>query len=195
MSQFKMAKAFLTQPLNIDRRKRQSEAKLFQALIRDEQTQTAFGQITVQQLCHEAHVSRATFYRHHDSISDVIMVECFAVVYELQQSIDEHHQIDFAIGSQLLIDVLYQHLDLFRLVTWSHTVTQVEALFSGIVQQVLRLQDEQLPMQRFISRFLGTAILNFSVQVATGSETLPKSEALSLFRLLMPKSLKKPDPI
>jgi len=177
-----MAKAFLNQPLNIDQRKLKTEAKLYQALLELHQTGIAFNKISIQQLCERAQVSRATFYRHHDTIADVIMVASLTFINQYQQQVDAQSDINFDSGSQLLVALLYTQFDLFQLIAWSQLQTRIAAVFAGAVQQTLRLRDNSSPEQRFISQFLGTAILNFNLQVATSPEPITQTTALKLFR-------------
>ncbi|KRM72977.1 TetR/AcrR family transcriptional regulator [Lacticaseibacillus brantae] len=188
-----MAKAFLTQPLEIDQRKIRTEAKLLAALVSLRQQAKAFKEITVQDLCQQAHVSRATFYRHHDNIADVIIVAVLTAINEFQLQVDQIPTINFEIGSSLLIEALYQHLNLFALIPWSQTHAQVENLFGGAAQQILRLREKSQVTQRFVSQFIGRTILDFNIQIATSSQLPDQTEALALFRLLIPNRLELND--
>lgn len=175
--------------MKIDKRKQRSEAKLFQALAQEYRQGTPFAQIEVSQLCQLAGVSRATFYRHHETIEDVLIVEFLILITEFEQRIDQLEQVDFTSGSAVLIGLVYDRLELLRMVKWSNTYDQVTSLITGAVQTILRLRDYNEVERPFISNFVGTAVLNFALQIAQAVEPMPQVDALKLFRLLMPSHL------
>lgn len=184
-----MARAFLNPQIKIDQRKQKSEARLYAALVENYHQGTTFDRIEISQLCEQAGVSRATFYRHHEALSDVILVQFLIMISEFQQQIDDLKQVDFNSGSTVVVNVIYEHLELFKVLHWSKLESQVAPLITGAVQQILRLRDYAQTEQIFISQFVGVAVLNFAEQVALDSTPVNKTIALKLFRLLIPERL------
>lgn len=58
-----------------DKRSKESSAWIFEALVRLMQT-TAYKDITITDICKEAKIGRVTFYRHYDTIDDVLRKKC-----------------------------------------------------------------------------------------------------------------------
>ncbi|AMV61969.1 hypothetical protein ADU72_0202 [Pediococcus damnosus] len=184
-----MAKIFLDAQFKIDKRKQQTEAKLIQALKQKWQDGTQFNQIDIKDLCESANVSRATFYRHHEGIEDVVFVQFLIAISEFEQKIDVLNRVNFENGSITIVDMIYANLDLFKMVKWSHMQIKVQALFSGTALKILISRDYSKEAKHFISDYLGTAILNFAQRVADAKEPITKAEALRLYRLLLPSRL------
>ncbi|WP_367369380.1 hypothetical protein [Pediococcus ethanolidurans] len=184
-----MAKVFLSSKMKIDRRKQRSQAKLFEALIQKYQDNVKFDQIEVKEFCEMANVSRATFYRHHQDLTDIIEVQFLIVIADFEQQMDALKQVNFTNTSSVIITEIYANLELFKLVKWSAIHEKVQALFSGVVRQILILRDYDKPRQQFISEFLGNAILNFAEQIASAPKLMPQTEALNLYRRLLPAQL------
>ncbi|MFC6171818.1 hypothetical protein [Loigolactobacillus jiayinensis] len=184
-----MAKGFLYQPVKIDQRKHQSEVKLFNALARKYRSGATFKQIAITEFCRSAGVSRATFYRHHQTLTDIIVVQFLIVIAGFERQIDTLTQADFANSSQIVVATIYTNLELIKMVPWSGAQAQVQALLSGTAQQILMLRDHPKATQNFVSGFLGAAILNFALQIATVQEPITKATALKLYQQLLPNSL------
>ncbi|EAG7127914.1 TetR/AcrR family transcriptional regulator, partial [Listeria monocytogenes] len=63
------------QPLNVDLRTQKTQTKLYTVLERFYVEGRTFESISIKDLCEQARVSRATFYRHHEEIIQVIEVQ------------------------------------------------------------------------------------------------------------------------
>ncbi|MBQ9438279.1 MAG: TetR/AcrR family transcriptional regulator [Lachnospiraceae bacterium] len=53
-----------------------------------------FNKITIRDIQEASGVGRATFYRHFDSLSDVLMAKCDKVFEELANKLDANHSFD-----------------------------------------------------------------------------------------------------
>ncbi|WPC17747.1 hypothetical protein N6G94_01615 [Pediococcus inopinatus] len=184
-----MAKMFLDAQFKIDKRKQQTESKLIQTLKQKWQEGIDFDQIEIKALCESAGVSRATFYRHHQGIEDVVMVQFLMAISEFEQKIDALNRVNFENGSITVIDVIYANLDLIKMVKWSHMQDKIQDLFGGTALKILISRDYSKEAKNFISEYLGTAIFNFAQQIADAKEPMQKAEALKLYRLLLPNRL------
>lgn len=184
-----MSRAFLSMPFKIDQRKQRSQTKLYQALVRAYQSGAAFDQIEIKAFCHSAGVSRATFYRHHQNLTDIIVVQFLILIADFKQQIDALAQVDFTSGSAVVVKLLTSNLTLMKLVWWSHSQAQIQALFCGTAQQVLSLRDVAQDHQQFVANFVGGAVFNFGQQLAQAQPALSLAEAQALYRLLMPAKL------
>ncbi|MFL2028245.1 hypothetical protein [Loigolactobacillus zhaoyuanensis] len=185
----KMAKAFLDPQLKIDHRKQQTELKLFNALVQKYRSGATFEQIKIKELCQMAGVSRATFYRHHQELTDVIVVQFLILIANFERQIDELEQIDFVNSSAVIVTTIYANLELIKMMQWSDIQPQIQSLFSGTALQILILRDYSKVTQNFVSDFLGKTILNFAQQIAMAVEPITPAVALKLYRLLLPNSL------
>ncbi|BBM21975.1 uncharacterized protein SN13T_2011 [Lactiplantibacillus plantarum] len=74
--------------MQIDQRTHLTHRKLMIALQAHFAAQMPFNKLTVKQLCHDAHVGRATFYRHHQDIADIIVVEYLITLQELGHALN-----------------------------------------------------------------------------------------------------------
>ena len=184
-----MARAFLNQPIKIDQRKQRSHAKLFDTLVQKYRDGTDFKAIEIQQFCQDAGVSRATFYRHYQNLADVISVHFLIVINDFEQQIDALEQADFTHSSAIVVSEIEANLDLIRLVRWSGNQTEVQSILSGTAQQILILRDYPQARRQFVSDFLGTMILKFAQEIAESSDPIPTSQALELYRILIPHNL------
>ncbi|WP_135547555.1 TetR/AcrR family transcriptional regulator [Paenibacillus cymbidii] len=58
-----------------DKRSRESSAWIYEALVRLMET-TTYADIKITAICQEAKIGRVTFYRHYDTIDDVLRKKC-----------------------------------------------------------------------------------------------------------------------
>ncbi|WP_203650664.1 TetR/AcrR family transcriptional regulator [Secundilactobacillus yichangensis] len=184
-----MARAFLNNPMKIDRRKHRTHAKLFNAIVAKHQAGVEYKQIEIKEFCESAGVSRATFYRHYQNLADVIVVHFLIVISDFEKQIDDLSQPNFENSSQVVVSEIENNLELVKLVSWSGTQKKVQSVLSGTAQQILILRDYPIARRQFVSEFLGGAILHFAQEVAETSEPIPPAEVLELYRMLIPNDL------
>lgn len=184
-----MARAFLNNPVKIDRRKHRTHAKLFNAIVEKYQTGADFKQIEIKEFCQSAGVSRATFYRHYQNIADVIVVHFLIVISDFEKQIDALQQPNFENSSQVVVSEIENNLELIKLVSWSGTQKKVQSVLSGTAQQILILRDYPIARRQFVSDFLGGAILHFAQEITESPEPIPQAEVLELYRMLIPNNL------
>ncbi|BAP85764.1 transcriptional regulator [Paucilactobacillus hokkaidonensis JCM 18461] len=185
----KMAKIFLDPQIKIDKRKEETELKLFDALKVRYQSEAVFDEIKINDLCQNASISRATFYRHHQNIGDVIVVQFLIEIAKFKQQIDDLEQLDFTNASTVIVDMIYANIELFKMMKWGNVQAEIQSLFSGTALQILILRDYSKQTRNFISDFLGTTILSFAQQIAQAPDSIAKTEGLRLYRLLIPNNL------
>lgn len=185
----KMAKIFLDPQIKIDKRKEETELKLFDALKGRYQSEAVFDEIKINDLCQSAGISRATFYRHHQNIGDVIVVQFLIEITKFKQQIDALEQLDFTNASTVIVDMIYANIELFKMMKWGNVQAEIQSLFNGTALQILILRDYSKQTRNFISDFLGTTILGFAQQIAQAPDSIEKTEGLRLYRLLIPNNL------
>ncbi len=98
--------------MQIDQRTHQTHRKLMTALQAHFTAQMPFNKLTVKQLCHDAHVGRATFYRHHQDIADIIVVEYLITLQELGHALNNLENPTYATIAGAIITTMRTHLDL-----------------------------------------------------------------------------------
>ncbi|MCG0621675.1 hypothetical protein IMAU10239_02317 [Lactiplantibacillus plantarum] len=84
-----MTKLIMNNQLHIDQRTHQTHRKLITTLQANFKAQKTFNELTVKQLCLDAHVGRATFYRHHQDIEDIIVIEYLIALQQLGQALND----------------------------------------------------------------------------------------------------------
>ncbi len=136
-----MTKEFISTPVNIDPRKRRTQAKLLQALTQLQEDDAVFDQLEVKAVCAQAGVSRATFYRNHIDLRDIIIVQFILMMETFERQIDALAQVNYATASAVVIDLMQANRDVIRLVEWSGTQQRVTAIIGGTVQRILILRD------------------------------------------------------
>ncbi|GAX03101.1 TetR family transcriptional regulator [Secundilactobacillus pentosiphilus] len=184
-----MARAFLNDPVKIDRRKHRTHAKLFNEIVAKHQTGEDYQQIEIKEFCQSAGVSRATFYRYYQNLADVIVVHFLIVISDFEKQIDALPQPSFENSSQVVVSEIERNLELIKLVAWSGTRQAVQSVLSGTAQQILILRDYPIARRQFVSEFLGGAILHFAQEIAAAPEPIPRAEVLELYRMLIPNNL------
>jgi len=164
-------------------------AKLLNALSFEYKKGMDFDKLEIKQFCQDAGVSRATFYRHHQDLTDVVVVQFLIVIAEFKKQIDATEKIDFDNASEIVINTIYDNLELIKILQWSNLQPKIQPLFSGMTRQILMLREYNKIKQEFVSEFLANAILDFAQQIALAQEPIDRSEALELYRLLIPNHL------
>ncbi len=74
-----------------DKRAKVSARLIYEGLLECLQSKP-FNKITIRDIQEASGVGRATFYRHFDNLSDVLMAKCDAVFSELGVLLDKKHQ-------------------------------------------------------------------------------------------------------
>ncbi|KRL80808.1 hypothetical protein [Secundilactobacillus paracollinoides] len=184
-----MARNLLDRQLKIDNRQHVTQKKLLTGLQAAYDRGTPFEQLTVSALCTQSNVSRATFYRHHQDIGDIIAIQFLIVMRTFDQQIDALSVLSFESASNVVVRLILDNRALFQLVIWSNTADRVQDILSGTALQVLMARDFTETTRTFISTFLGREILNFSLQVTEAPTPLSFDQTRRLYQLLMPREL------
>ncbi len=187
-----MTKIIMNNQMQIDQRTHLTHRKLMIALQAHFAAQMPFNKLTVKQLCHDAHVGRATFYRHHQDIADIIVVEYLITLQELGHALNNLENPTYATIAGAVITTMRAHLDLPQLAAWAHCADRVLPLETGFAQQLLTALAIQAPHQHFIATFLGHSCHQFAWQLATTQHALNRIETYRLFIQLVPNVLQTP---
>lgn len=182
-----MEKVFLNEPVKINRRKQRTEEKLYNALLAAYQDQDDFNRIEIKAFCERAGVSRATFYRLHPNLADVLLAQFVRLISRLAQQINALNQVDFESWSTVAVSEIEDHLVLFKLVKWAGVQESVEALLSETILKGMAENGCSTANQQFVSQFIGSSLLQFARQVAENPTPLTRCQTLALYRRLMPK--------
>lgn len=187
-----MTKIIIDNNLHIDHRTHQTQIKLMIALTAAFKSGKAFKTLTVKQLCLDAHVGRASFYRHHQDIEDLITVESLIALRHLSDDLNDLPNATYATIAGATITTMQQYPLLPALVTWANCRDRVIPLEVGLVQQVLTSLDVQHGHPRFIATYLGHALHQFADQLASQQPSLTHLAAFRLFIQLIPNVLQGP---
>ncbi|GAB7169443.1 hypothetical protein TUA1478L_14390 [Lactiplantibacillus plantarum] len=113
-----MTKLIMNNQLHIDQRTHQTHRKLITALQANFKSQKSFNELTVKQLCLDAHVGRATFYRHHQDIEDIIVIEYLIALQQLGHALNDLTTTSYATIAGAIVTTIRAHLGLPLLVSW-----------------------------------------------------------------------------
>ncbi|WP_054663700.1 hypothetical protein [Lacticaseibacillus camelliae] len=181
-----MPKIQLASGMHIDARSANSQVKMLTALQRLHAEGIAFESLKIGKFCQYAGVSRATFYRHHQDLQDILAVELLKQIGAFEHRVDQRTIMDFQNGSALIVSALLDARRLWQLIVWAHAEDRARSLMIGAVQRVLITRDYPSADRTFISEWLGTALLTFALQTAQVEPAMPPAKALSLYRTLIP---------
>lgn len=187
-----MTKLILNNQLHIDRRTHNTQCKLIAALQATLDTHQPFERLTVKQLCLDAHVGRATFYRHHQDIEDIITIEYLIALQQLGQALNTLPTPSYAAISGAIVTTINEHPKLPQLATWAHCQDRVIPLEVGFAQNLLTNLAIYPKQRHFMADYLGNCLHQFALQVSTTQPALSKTETYRLFIQLIPNLLQTP---
>lgn len=184
-----MTKIQINNEITIDHRTHQTHIKLYKALCDSFLNHEEFKTITVKQLCQDSKVGRATFYRHHNNIMDIISVEYLIVIRELGDRLNSLSNANYMAIADATVRTILKHPLLPQLVSWANCRDQIISLEVGMVRQVLmNFQIKQRDLN-FISTYTGNCIHQISLQLVSMQPFPHQDYALELFSKLIPNIL------
>lgn len=178
--------------LHIDQRTHQTHRKLITALQANFKAQKSFNELTVKQLCLDAHVGRATFYRHHQDIEDIIVIEYLIALQQLGHALNDLTTTSYATIAGAIVTTIRAHLGLPLLVSWVQCRERVIPLEVGFAQQLLTSLAIHPKQRHFMATYLGNCLHQLAWQLANTQTTLSKIETYRLFIQLIPNVLQAP---
>ena len=187
-----MTKLIMNNQLHIDQRTHQTHRKLITALQANFKAQKSFNELTVKQLCLDAHVGRATFYRHHQDIEDIIVIEYLIALQQLGQALNDLTTTSYATITGAIVTTIRAHLALPLLVSWAQCRERVIPLEVGFAQQLLTSLAIHPKQRHFMATYLGNCLHQLAWQLANTQTTLSKIETCRLFIQLIPNVLQAP---
>lgn len=187
-----MSTLHLEPAVRIDRRTHHTQLKLQAALSQLQAAGQPFATLTVSQLCAVAGVGRATFYRHHQDIADVLTVAYLMALQTARTQLNALPNVTYVALAQTAVTSMLAHPELPQLVTWAGAEDRIIPVLTGLVQQVLTALAAVPQRRRFVATYLGTSLYQFSRQLAAERPALDRRQAFQLFVQLVPNVLQAP---
>lgn len=161
-----------------DRRAERSAEALYGGLVRQMQ-QRKFRDITVSEIAASASVSRATFYRLFDNMTDIILWRCESVMRATIVEMRRRGRHDFKAAFSFCFDQWRQHLDLLILMERNHQLGLLVALHEKYIDEIqdLFFQEQTLPSiekEFLISALVG--LVPMALKMLTRYPQLSKAE-------------------
>ncbi|MYV04867.1 MULTISPECIES: TetR/AcrR family transcriptional regulator [Furfurilactobacillus] len=181
-----MTKLLLANSMMIDQREVRTQQKLYGGIQHLYALKRPFDKITISELCRIAKVGRATFYRHHQNIADVITIQLLIVITEVTNRIDTRSSIDWRTASQLISRVILENCGFFQLLRWTGLREQMVPIVGGVTQRVLIIRERRPTQMKLLCYGIGDALLGFAMQVACIEPSLPLADVVDLYRKLIP---------
>lgn len=180
-----MKKVQIDNYIKIDKRTHNTHIKLLKALTNEFSNGTNFDNLNVQKLCKSAKISRATFYRHHQDMTDILTVEYLILIQNITEEINNLSSVSYSSISNIIVTNILKKPTLPELVEWAHCRDRIIPLINGIIQRVM-ISIENISNLHFISEFIGNDLYQFSLQIAK-EKTLPnRQDTLNLFLKIIP---------
>lgn len=184
-----MSKLSINSDLHIDHRTHQTHVKLMTALLAVFTAHQPAQALTVSQLCREARVSRATFYRHHQDIGDIVTVAYLITLRELSDQLSALPTVTYGNLTNAIVHTMVAHPQLPQLAAWLHVEPRVISLESGLVQRVLADLEVNDQQPQFTATYLGNCLHQFNWQLSQMRPQLTLIETARLFNRLIPNVL------
>ena len=93
--------------------------------------------INVTELCREAGINRATFYRHYEIPRDVLIEIEKDLYYDLRRTVRiPHSQKEIEETIELVCNYLEQHMDLLRTIIQNNTDTDFVVFINSIYEEI-----------------------------------------------------------
>ncbi|MBC1501259.1 helix-turn-helix transcriptional regulator [Listeria weihenstephanensis] len=173
------ARLQVSQPLNIDLRVQKTQTKLYGVLAGFFHDGRAFESITVQDLCAEAGVSRATFYRHHEWISQIIEVQILRKLREFSVRFDQEKLLRENVV-RLVVEMVQNNRELFQIIEWSRMESGFVEIISGEFLRIGLLLGAEFTHEQFARNYLARMILELGLEVGLADTQFENGQLVGL---------------
>ncbi|MBC2329014.1 TetR/AcrR family transcriptional regulator [Listeria swaminathanii] len=167
------------QPLNVDLRAQKTQTKLYTVIERFYKEGQTFESITVKDLCEQAQVSRATFYRHHEEIIQVVEVQLLRTMQYFSLKFDQTFLTKQNI-QQLIIATIQENQLLFQVIFWSRAENIFLDVVSGEILRIALLKEVSFSDNKFIPNYLARMILSLAAEVHQAKKEYTNSQLIDL---------------
>lgn len=138
-----------TTPINIDPRIRRTRRALRDALI-SLMLEKDYASISIKQITERAEVAYITFYRHYDSIDQLLMEILDEGLTELMTHIEtlatQSEASALEVEGRLIFEYIYQKADLFKILFKSQSVARIR---KKVIENIARIfQKSCIPLER-----------------------------------------------
>lgn len=153
------------QPLNIDLRAQKTQTKFYTVIENYYLTRRSFESISIKELCAKADVSRATFYRHHEEIIQIVEVQLLRNMQQFSKKLD---QITLSCQNiqQLIISLLQEKQQLFQIIAWSKAESIFLDVIAGEILRICLLKEITFSDNHFVPNYLARMILNLGLEIS-----------------------------
>lgn len=162
------------QPLNVDLRTQKTQTKLYTILERFYVEDRTFESISIKDLCEQARVSRATFYRHHEEIIQVIEVQ---ILRTMQYFSLEKENIQ-----RLILRTIQKNPLLFQVIFWSRAENIFIDVVSGEILRISLLKEVSFSDSHFIPNCFARMILSLAVEIQQSNKDYTNGQLVELIQ-------------
>ncbi|EAE8346630.1 TetR/AcrR family transcriptional regulator [Listeria monocytogenes] len=152
------------QPLNVDLRAQKTQTKLYTVIERFYTKDRTFESISIKELCEQAQISRATFYRHHEEIIQVIEVQILRTMQYFSLEFDQIILTKENI-QRLIIRTIQKNSLLFQVIFWSRAENIFLDVVSGEILRIGLLKEFSFSDNKFIPNCLARMILSLGAEI------------------------------
>ena len=180
-SQAKIPIAYYTQP---DKRRLDTQAKLFAALKTMYAASTPIADISVTALCRAAGISRQAFYRHYHQIDEVIVNNTILVANQFLLNVDQTLDANRK-AATIMVDLILGNRTSFAMIFWGHVEEQVIQLITSDMRRVNNFQTKTSPTEAIRLELFARAIISFA-QVMIHHPEIDRGQLIELYKQTVP---------
>ncbi|EDN9530784.1 TetR/AcrR family transcriptional regulator [Listeria monocytogenes] len=169
------------QPLNVDLRTQKTQTKLYTVLERFYVEGRRFESISIKDLCEQARVSRATFYRHHEEIIQVIEVQILRTVQYFSLEFDQIILTKENI-QRLILRTIQKNPLLFQAIFWSRAENIFVDVVSGEILRISLLKEVSFSDSHFIPNYFARMILSLATEIQQSNKDYTNGQLVELIQ-------------
>ncbi|MCV80337.1 TetR/AcrR family transcriptional regulator [Listeria monocytogenes] len=169
------------QPLNVDLRTQKTQTKLYTVLERFYVEDRTFESISIKDLCEQARISRATFYRHHEEIIQVIEVQILRTMQYFSLEFDQIILTKENI-QRLILRTIQKNPLLFQVIFWSRAENIFIDVVSGEILRISLLKEVSFSDSHFIPNCFARMILSLAAEIQQSNKDYTNGQLVELIQ-------------
>ncbi|MBF2356675.1 TetR/AcrR family transcriptional regulator [Listeria welshimeri] len=169
------------QPLNVDLRPQKTQTKLYTVVEKFYLEGKSFESMTIKDLCEKAQISRATFYRHHEEIIQVIEVQLLRTMQHFSLEFDQTILTKESV-QRLIIRTIQNNPLLFEVIFWSHAENIFLDVVSGEILRIGLLKEISFSDTKFIPNCLARMILSLAAEIHQSGKKFTNDQLVELIQ-------------
>lgn len=167
-----------------DKRLQATQTKLFAGLRAYFEDGADFGSVRVSALCTRAGVGRQTYYRHYESLGEIVKIEVVRMISQFLQKADEIIHTS-ATSIALTVDLFNANRKLLAMMRWSHTEEAAVQYLIYDMKRVNHITDDDALSAPFTLELLARMQISFAINMLDHPQ-LTRAELIAAYTKLMP---------